>query len=69
MDRYGDLVYVADGREEFLDAVKRALESSSPDAAAERAAAVENESWTAKVERISEIVAGHIRPEWKRGNG
>lgn len=69
VERYGDLVYVADGREEFLDAVKRALESSSPDAAAERAAAVENESWTAKVERISEIVAGHIRPEWKRGNG
>jgi hypothetical protein len=69
VERYGDLVYIADDRERYLEGIKRALNNSSPDAAAERAAAVENESWAAKVERISEIVAGHVRPQSNRGDG
>jgi glycosyltransferase involved in cell wall biosynthesis len=62
VERYGNLVYIADDRDGFVDAVKRALEEDNPEAAAARAAAVEEESWTAKVERISSIVSGHTRP-------
>ncbi|MGD8415297.1 MAG: glycosyltransferase [Candidatus Latescibacterota bacterium] len=62
VERYGDLVYIADDAQGFVDAVKRALEEDNAAAAAARAAAMEEESWTAKVERISSIVSGHTRP-------
>jgi glycosyltransferase involved in cell wall biosynthesis len=68
VERYGELVYVADNSDQFVDSIRRALDSG-PDAAAQRAAAVEGESWTAKVDRISAIVAKHIGPRPKRGTG
>jgi glycosyltransferase involved in cell wall biosynthesis len=61
VERYGDLVDIADDPGQFVAAVKRALDQDSPSAVAKRAAAVAGESWSAKVERISEIVAGHTR--------
>ena len=66
VERYGDLIYVADDRDQFVEAITRALEII-PGRAAELAAAVKDESWTAKVERISEIVAGHIPPRRQQG--
>lgn len=60
VERYGDLVYIADGREQFCDLVREAIDSDSPDASVRRAVAVEQESWGKKVERISDIVARHI---------
>jgi len=61
VERYGDLVDIADDPGQFVEAVKRAIDQDSPSAVAKRTAAVEGESWSAKVERISEIVAGHTR--------
>jgi glycosyltransferase involved in cell wall biosynthesis len=62
VERYGDLVNIADDREQFADAVKRALEQDNAGEVARRTAAVKDESWLAKVERISGIVAEHIQP-------
>jgi glycosyltransferase involved in cell wall biosynthesis len=60
VERYGEVVYIADGREQFRDFIVEAIDSDSPDRSARRAVSVEHESWAKKVERISDIVARHI---------
>jgi len=65
VERYSDLVRIAENRTEFLAAVKDAIEHDSPEAAAKRAASVADESWVGKVERISAIVARHVLPNSK----
>jgi glycosyltransferase involved in cell wall biosynthesis len=67
VERYGDVVYIADGNEQFLEMLKAAIETDSPTAAAERARAVEAESWSKKVERISDIVSRYVPAGGREG--
>jgi hypothetical protein len=60
VERYADVVSIADGREQFRDMVARAVTEDSPEASERRAASVATESWKEKVERISDIITRHI---------
>jgi glycosyltransferase involved in cell wall biosynthesis len=60
VDDYRDHIYVAGTYDEFLDCVDRALEEDSPERARARVAAMEPESWPAKVDVICERVSRHI---------
>ncbi len=45
IDRFAGLVLVADGREEFLASIERALADNTPELEAQRADAVQEMSW------------------------
>lgn len=60
VERYQDVVFIADGEEQFLEMVRTAIATDTPDASARRAGAVEEESWSKKVERISDTVSQHV---------
>jgi len=53
LEPYAELVDLADSKEEFSAAIRRAIDGDSPEKAARRAAAMGEESWTLKAERIS----------------
>ncbi|HKQ63055.1 MAG TPA: glycosyltransferase [Candidatus Polarisedimenticolaceae bacterium] len=58
VERYAELVQLADGPAEFVGAVARALHQRSADEARRRAAAMRGESWETRVEEISTILEG-----------
>jgi glycosyltransferase involved in cell wall biosynthesis len=60
VERYSNVVRIADTYDEYVECLFAALEDDSPEATAARRRAVESESWEAKVERLGEIVARHI---------
>ncbi len=60
VERYAHLVRIADGPEQFVQAIRSALAEDGPDARLARARAMEAESWEERVEAISARVAEHI---------
>jgi glycosyltransferase involved in cell wall biosynthesis len=60
VEHLGDLVYIADSYPQYADLLRRAIAEDSPDRRATRMAAMQNESWEAKVERLSGIIAERI---------
>ena len=56
--KYADLVHIATGPEAFAAALARALTERSEAAARARVEAMKHESWEARVEEISELLAG-----------
>jgi glycosyltransferase involved in cell wall biosynthesis len=54
--RYAGLVRLATGAESFVSAIEEALADRSEGAARARIAAMEHESWEARVEQISELI-------------
>lgn len=60
VERYKEFVYIADSYEEFLGYIDLALKEDSPEMISARVKAMEQESWEAKVEYISQIVSKHI---------
>ena len=60
VERYQDVIHIADDYEAFLSALDIALKERTPDEAQRRTERVADESWSAKVDRISHIVAEHI---------
>lgn len=58
--RYGDLVYTAEGADAFEAACARALAEDTPERRAARREAMLRETWDAKVERLSELVASVV---------
>jgi glycosyltransferase involved in cell wall biosynthesis len=53
---YEPLVYIADGVDAFVGACERAMADDGPELVARRQAAMQQETWRAKVERLSELV-------------
>ena len=59
--RYGDLLELADGPDEFRAAIEAALGSDSDGQRRRRVEAMRRESWHRRVEDISEIVSDRVR--------
>jgi len=59
--KYKDLVYVAENYEDYYNCMNLALEDNSDERIAARIDAIQNESWDAKVDRISEIVKDFLK--------
>jgi glycosyltransferase involved in cell wall biosynthesis len=55
--RYGDYVYLASNADEFESACARAIGEDNPERRAARQAAMTRETWVAKVEELSALVA------------
>jgi len=62
MERYADVVAIADSREDFLKKVEESISTRTPEAIARRQEAVADASWEACVGRISSIVKQHLHP-------
>jgi glycosyltransferase involved in cell wall biosynthesis len=60
VERYQDLVAIADDQEQFVHALREAIDNDSPEARQRRISAMENESWQAKVKVIGQRVVEHI---------
>jgi glycosyltransferase involved in cell wall biosynthesis len=60
VEHLGDLVYIADSCAQYADLLRRAIAEDSPDLRRKRMSAMENESWEAKVERLSAIISERI---------
>jgi glycosyltransferase involved in cell wall biosynthesis len=61
VERFRDLVHVADTYEEFLNAIDLAIRNDSPEKSHNRIRAMEKESWEFRVEGISKIVEKHLK--------
>ncbi len=65
VEAHGDVVAIADGRDEFVSRIRAALAGDSPALRARRRAVAESHSWEIKVEtmsrRIEEALAGRSR--------
>jgi hypothetical protein len=53
-------VTLADGAEEFVTAIERALASEAPDAVARRRAVANRNTWEARTERLLDLVGGRL---------
>lgn len=60
IEKFSRWVHIADGRDEFLQALEQALDEDSPQAAAERIAAVADQTWDRRVDDILAIVTQAI---------
>jgi hypothetical protein len=60
VERYGDLVYISDTYDEYVDNISRALEEDSDKMMSARLKCMQTESWDAKVELIGDLVAEHV---------
>jgi glycosyltransferase involved in cell wall biosynthesis len=60
VERYADLVYIADSYEEFARLVRRAIDHDPAELKTRRLAAMGSESWAAKVEWISTTISRHL---------
>lgn len=60
VQRYGNLVFIANSYDEFLQSIDLAISDDSDEKRDMRLKSVENESWEARVETISLIVNKHI---------
>jgi len=64
--KYKDLVHVADNYEEYYICMNSALEDNSEERIAARIDSIQDESWDAKVDRISNIIKNSLEGD---GNG
>jgi glycosyltransferase involved in cell wall biosynthesis len=63
IEKFARWVRIADGREAFLAALDAALASDTPAAAAERMAAVADQTWDRRVEEVlARVVAALAQP-------
>jgi glycosyltransferase involved in cell wall biosynthesis len=60
VEGYENLLYIAEGQRDFVEQINRALNEDSPDRIFQRVAAMELESWDARVEWIGKTVIEHI---------
>jgi glycosyltransferase involved in cell wall biosynthesis len=60
VEEYADYVYIAANREQYVECIRRALDEDSPQRVQERLAAVSNDSWDRKVERLGAIIKDHL---------
>ncbi len=65
VERYGELVYVADDYKEFLHYTKLAINEHNDDLVSKRISAMQKESWEFRVKMISRIISDHV-PELKQ---
>jgi glycosyltransferase involved in cell wall biosynthesis len=63
VERYSDFVWIADDYDAFANAIESALREDSPHEAARRMQTMSGESWRAKVDDISRVLAEHIDVE------
>ena len=57
---YESLLYVAENQKGFVEGINRALKDDSPDRIFQRVAAMESESWEARIEWIGQVIVEHI---------
>jgi glycosyltransferase involved in cell wall biosynthesis len=60
VEKYGDLAYISNNYDEFLQHIDRALQEDNPQKKDARVKAMEKESWAAKVDSICGFVQKHI---------
>jgi glycosyltransferase involved in cell wall biosynthesis len=60
VERYAELVRIADDYEAYAEAIRRAIDEDSPAQRATRVEAMKDESWERRVDDVSSIVARHV---------